>query len=115
MWIHRGADRTVGSSLDSNGEVTFSPSHQQCVIVLVTTITECLSHFTDMFVSLSGRMMHEAEYLLICLRAISFFSFSENGLLTSSANVCLLKNSISRNSIYKGEYRSESGIALSRI
>ena len=39
MWIHRGADRTVGSSLDSNGEVTFSPSHQQCVIVLVTTIT----------------------------------------------------------------------------
>lgn len=73
MWIHRGADRTVGSSLDSNGEVTFSPSHQQCVIVLVTTITECLSHFTDMFVSLSGRMMHEAEYLLICLRAISFF------------------------------------------
>ena len=28
------------------------------------------------------------------------FSFSENGLLTSFANVCLFKNSISRNSLY---------------
>lgn len=53
-WIHIGADRAVGSSLDSNVEVTFLPSHQQYVIVLDAPTTECLSHLVDMFASLSG-------------------------------------------------------------
>lgn len=55
MWIHTGADRIVGSVLDGcNGGVTFLPSHQQCVNVPVAPLTECLSHFLDMFASLRG-------------------------------------------------------------